>query len=117
MDNNIEALGTIIKAYGSIDYKTKDEMEKLVEIATSKPLSAFIKVTQKLQFWLDEGETFTNSYGVKCNGLSKINRLLIENAYDKIRDNPLSNEALSARDSYDFLESVYRMPTADHGLV
>ena len=112
MDNNIAALGTIIKAYGSIDYKTKDEMEKLVETATSKPLSAFIKVTHQLQFWLDKGETFTNSYGVKCNGLSKVNRLLIENAYDTINEKPLNNTALSARDAHSLLEVVYTMPTA-----
>ena len=113
MDNNIKALGIIIKSYGTIDYKTKDEMVKLVETATSKPLSAFIKVTHQLQFWLDHGETFTNSYGVKCNGLSKSSRILIENAYDTIKEEPLNNVALKASDAHALLEVVYDMPTAD----
>lgn len=94
--NNIKALAQIIKAFGNVHWSTKPStsVSSLAETAMHSPLTAFIQVTTAMQPVFERG--FTSG---------------LEEAYDAIHSDMLTNTPLTKEQKNEFFEILYTLPT------
>ena len=94
--NNIKALAKIIKAFGDVHFRTNPSVSvaSLADTAMHSPLTAFIQVTSAMQPVFEYG--FTNG---------------LEEAYDSIKADMLTNTPLTKEQKNEFFEVLYTMPT------
>lgn len=94
---NVKALAIIIQAFGTIPWSSKPSVSvaSLADTAMHSPLTAYIKVTEAMQPVFARG----CGYG-------------LEEAFDTIKSDMLTNTPLTADQKKEFLESIFITPTS-----
>lgn len=94
---NVKALALIIHTFGDMPWRSKPSVSvaSLADTAMNSPLTAFIKVTEAMQ------PVFAR--GVTCG---------LEEAFDTIKSDMLTNTPLTADQKKEFLDTVFITPTS-----